>query len=68
MFGVGLKRLMIVRIFKLVDMDGCGYFEDRWFGFNMDLYVVVDVLVWVCIFGDFLKLGFEYLRNFCLFD
>lgn len=64
MFGVGLKRLMIVRIFKLVDMDGCGYFEDRWFGFNMDLYVVVDVLVWVCIFGDFLKLGFEYLKNF----
>lgn len=67
-FGVGLKRSTTVRIPKLVDMDGRGYFEDRRPGSNMDPYAAADVLVRACILGDFLKPGFEYLKNLCLPD
>lgn len=67
-FGVGLKRSTTIRIPKLVHMDGCGYFEDRRPGSNMDPYAAADALVRACIFGDFLKPGFEHLKDLCLSD
>ncbi|XP_022294671.2 glutamine synthetase-like [Crassostrea virginica] len=67
-FGVGKKRLTTIRIPKLVDIQGCGYFEDRRPGSNLDPYAAADVLVRASILGDFLKPGFEHLKDLSLWD
>ena len=67
-FGVGKKRLTTIRIPKLVDIQGCGYFEDRRPGSNLDPYAAADVLVRASILGDFLKPGFEHLKELSLWD
>ena len=57
------KEYSTVRIPPLVEIDGCGYFEDRRPSSALDPYSAADGIIRASIFGDFLKPGFEHLNE-----
>ncbi|CAC5398559.1 glnA [Mytilus coruscus] len=65
---VGKKELVTVRIPPLVNINGCGYFEDRRPSSALDPYAAADGIVRSSIFGDFLNSGFDSLKDLSVWD
>jgi hypothetical protein len=62
------KEFTSVRIPPLVTVEGRGYLEDRRPPSFVDPYAASAGLVRACIFGDFLKPGYESLKDPSIWD
>jgi hypothetical protein len=62
------KVFTTLRIPPLVTAEGKGYLEDRRPPSSVDPYAASAGLVRACIFGDFLKPGFESLKDLTTWD
>ena len=66
--NIGKKRFTTIRIPPLVDAEGCGYFEDRRPPGLVDPYAAAEGIVRASIFGDYLKPGYEHLKDLSFWD
>ncbi|XP_048771208.2 glutamine synthetase-like isoform X2 [Ostrea edulis] len=62
------KEFTTIRIPPLVAAEGRGYLEDRRPPSSVDPYGASAGLVRACIFGDFLKPGYESLKDLSVWD